>query len=158
MDQPDSAAARLALQDVVARRRQVAEEIRVPAAYWWGVALGWVALGVLTDTASAVVASVATLVFGAVHASVAPRVLNGRHGSSQLSVRADVVGRRMAALLLGCLVLLAGATIALAIAAQADGARHPVTIASVVVAVTILGGGPLLVGRVRRRAVLAGGG
>jgi hypothetical protein len=156
MDQPDAAAARLALQDVADRRRQIAEEIRVPVAYWWGVALGWVAIGLITDTGNAVVSSVATLVFGAVHASVAPRVLDGRHGSRRLSVRADVAGRRLAAILLGCLVLLGVVTVALALAAQADGARHPVTIASVVVAVTILGGGPLLVSRIRRRAVLGG--
>jgi hypothetical protein len=153
MDQIDPNAAREALADVEGRRRQVAGEIGVPAAYWWGVALGWVALGVIADAGNAVLTTVAMFVFGAVHASVAPRVLDGRHGSRDLSVRREVAGHRIAGILLGCLVLLGGLTVALSLAATADGADHPTTIASVVVALAILGGGPQLVGVLRRRAV-----
>lgn len=61
----------------------------MPRWYWWGLAIGWVALGVLTDLEHPWLTAVATLVFGAVHASVAPRVLSGRHRSQQLSVRAS---------------------------------------------------------------------
>lgn len=72
--------------------------------------------------------------FGAVHSSVAQRVLSGRHRSPQLSVRADVVDRRLPVLVLGYLVVLGLVTIVLAVLIDADGAGHPVTIASVVVA------------------------
>jgi uncharacterized membrane protein len=51
---------------------------------------------------------------------------------------------------------LAIVTIAGALAASADGARHPVTIASVFVAVIIVLGGPQLLAWVRRRAAQAG--
>jgi hypothetical protein len=47
---------------------------------------------------------------------------------------------------------LALVTIAGALAASADGARHPVTIASCFVAVIIVFGGPQLLAWVRRRA------
>jgi len=144
--------AQLALHNVEERRRQVADEVRVPAAYWWGVALGWIAVGVVSDTGNTVTVLAATLAFGAVHAAVAPRLLSGRHGSKRLSVRADVAGRHMSTVLLAWLVVLAGATVALALAADADGARHPATIASVVVAVALLCGGPRLVAQLRRRA------
>ena len=145
--------ARQALDDIARRRRQVADEIAVPAAYWWAVAAGWIVLGLITDTGNAVAGLVATLVFGAVHAAVAPRLLTGRHGSHQLSVSADVAGRRLAIQLLAGLVAMAAVTVMVALAADAVGAEHPATIASVVVAAIILVGGPRLVSTARRRAV-----
>ena len=157
MHEIDPAAAQLALHDVDERRRQIADEVRVPAAYWWGVAGGWIVLGVVSDTGNAVASLVATFVFGAVHSAVAPRLLSGRHGSNRLSVRAEVAGRHMAAVLLACLVGLAGVTVVLALLANADGARHPATMASVVVAVAILCGGPGLVAALRRRSMRTAG-
>jgi hypothetical protein len=44
-------------------------------------------------------------------------------------------------------------TVGAALAASADGARHPVTMASVLVAVIILLGGPRLLAGIRRRAL-----
>ncbi len=144
--------ARSALANVETRRRQIVAEIDIPRWYWWGVALGWVALGVITDFGIAWLTLVATFTFGAVHSSVAQRVLSGRHGSRQLSVRADVVDRRLPLLVFGGLIALAAVTIALAVLAHTVGAAHPVTMASIVVAVAVLLGGPTLVAVVRRRA------
>ena len=87
------------------------------------------------------------------HSAVAPRVINGRHRSNQLSVNADLVDRHLPALVLGGLIILAGVTVAGAVAISADGAQHPVTITSIFVAVIIVLGGPRLLATVRRRAV-----
>jgi hypothetical protein len=144
--------ARLALSSIEHRRRQVIAEIDMPRWYWWGVAVGWVALGVVTDLDHPWVTAGATLVFGAVHSTVAQHVLSGRHRSQRLSVRADLVSRHIPALVLGYLVVLAAVTVILALLARADGARHPVTMASVVVAVAVVCGGPTLMAAVRRRA------
>lgn len=144
--------ARAALDTVQRGRRRVIDEIDLPRWYWWGLALGWIALGYVTDLDHPWVTSAATLAFGAVHASVAPRVIDGRHGSDRLSVRRDVVDRRLPRLVIGGLLALAAVTVGAALLAQADGARHPVAIASVVVAVAIVLGGPQLVATVRRRA------
>lgn len=48
-------------------------------------------------------------------------------------------------------------SVATALALDADGARHPATASSVLVAVAIVLGGPLLLATVRRRAVRNGG-
>ena len=53
---------------------------------------------------------------------------------------------------LGFLVLLTAVTICAAVLLSADGARHPVTVASIIVAVAVLCGGPSLMAAVRRRA------
>lgn len=145
--------AQLALGAIEQRRREVIAEIDMPRWYWWGVALGWVALGLVTDLGVAWLTAAATLLFGAVHASVSQRVLSGRHRSPQLSVRADVVSRHVPAVMIAFLLGLAGLTVALAVAADADGARHPVTMASIVVAVAVLCGGPRLMVAVRRHTV-----
>ncbi|EFC86511.1 hypothetical protein [Parafrankia sp. EUN1f] len=148
--------ARAALVAVEQGRRSVVERIAVPAWYWWFVAAGWVALGAVADLGPAWATTVATVAFGALHSSVAPRVVHGRRGSAALSVRADVVGRPVAAAVLGGLVLLAGVTVAAAFALSADGCGHPATWAGVFVAVIVLLGGPMLLSRVRRAAQVAG--
>ena len=144
--------ARAALDAIDRGRRQVIDEIDLPAWYWWGLALGWIGLGVITDLNHPWVTAAATLAFGVLHSSVAPRVASGRHRTPHLSVRADVAGARTARLVIGSVVGLGVVTVAAALIASADGARHPVTMASVLVAVIILLGGPRLLGAVRRRA------
>jgi hypothetical protein len=148
--------AELALEAIELRRHQIIDQIDMPVWYWWGLAAGWVGLGVLADLDRPWLSLAATILFGALHASVAGRVLHGRRGSNRLSVRTELVGRRLPALVIGSLVVLVMGTIALALAADADGAEHPATMASIVVAVAVVGGGPALMAAVRRRAARGG--
>lgn len=145
--------ARSALAAVELGRRRVIEQVDLPQWYWAGLAVGWVVLGLIADAGHPVVSGIATLAFGAAHAAVAPRVLDGRHATQRLRVRAGTVTRRLPLLVIGFLVALTALTVAGAVAVQADGADHPVTITSVAVALTILFGGPQLLAGVRRRAV-----
>ena len=142
--------ARQALRAVDKERRRVIAEIDVPAWYWWGLALAWVGLGVVTELGNPWVTGAGTLVFGAVHAAVAQHVLSGRHKSSLLSVRASVVGRRVPLILFGCLIALAAASVGVGFAVDADGAEHASTIAACFAAVVILCGGPTLMAAIRR--------
>ena len=54
--------------------------------------------------------------------------------------------------MIGFLLAMVVVTVGLALLADADGADHPATIASVVVAVAVICGGPNLMAAVRRRA------
>ncbi len=136
--------ARVALHAIEQRRKQVIAEIDVPPWYWCAMAAGWVVLGVVSDNASFWAYIAATLVFGAAHASVAPRVLTGRRASSRVSVRGELADRRIPLVIIGLLVAMVAVTVALALLLHADGARHPATWASVVVAALLLVGGPAL--------------
>lgn len=151
-DKVTEADARLALSSIDHRRRQVIAEIDVPSWYWIGLAAGWIVLGVLADYGPAWLTIAATVAFGAVHAAVAPRILSGRHASMDVSVHSDLVSRRLPLLVIGFLVLMTAVTVALALIANADGARHAAILASVVVAILVLLGGPRLMDAVRRRA------
>ena len=144
--------ARAALDSVERGRRQVIDQIDLPYWYWFGLALGWIALGFITDLKHPWLTTAGTLLFGAVHSTVAPRVVDGRHRSRQLSVSRELAGRQTARIVLGGIVACALLTIGGAVAVGADGAHHPVTITSVFVAVIIVLGGPQLLAAVRRRA------
>ena len=145
--------ARAALHTIERSRLRVIDEVAVPWWYWWGLALGWIALGVIADVGPNWLSTIATIVFGAAHAAVAPRVISGRHASRHLSVRAALAPPHIARIVIGALVALGALTVGLALLAQADGADHPVTIASVLVALIIVLGGPLLLSTARQRAV-----
>ncbi len=144
--------ARLALSSIEQRRQQVIAEINVPAWYWFVLAAGWVALGILADYGPGWATIAGTLLFGAAHAAIAPRVLSGRRGSPQLSIDRELVSRRIPLLVIGFLMVMTAATVGFALLFNADGARHPAALAGVVVAIVVLAGGPALMGWVRRRA------
>jgi hypothetical protein len=146
------AEARLALHQVKEGQRRVIDQIGMPAWYWWGLAACWILLGVLNDVANAWVVAVATVTFGAVHSAISQRLLAGRRRTSGVKVRADVAGRHTALVVFGFLIALAGVTVAAGFAAYADGAEHPGTIASVLVAALILLGGPRVMAEIRARA------
>jgi hypothetical protein len=146
----DEAAA--ALSAVERERLRVAEEIGLPAWYWRGFALGWILVGIAADLGSVWVSAAATLLFGATHAAVVPRVASGRHRSDMLSVRADLAGSRTAKVVLLFVATLGLVTVAVALAVSADGARDPSIIASVFVATLLLLGGPRLLAATRRPA------
>jgi hypothetical protein len=146
------AEARLALDQVEQGRQRVIDQIGMPRWYWWGLAACWIVLGVLNDVANAWVVAVATVAFGAVHSAVSQWLLAGRRRTSGVKVRAEVAGRRTPVIVFGFLIALAGVTVVAGFAAYADGAEHPGTIASVLVAVTILLGGPRVMAAIRARA------
>lgn len=148
----DESEAQLALGAVEHRRQQVVAEIGVPAWYWGFLALGWAGLGALADFGPSWATTAATVLFGAVHATIAPRVISGRRGSSQLSIRSELVSREIPAVIIGFLILMTGATVGIALLLHADGARHPATFAGAMVGLLVLAGGPTLVSSFRRRA------
>jgi Ca2+/H+ antiporter len=148
----DETEAQFALNSIEQGRQQVIAEINVPRWYWFALSGGWVALGVVADYAPPWAYIAATVVFGVAHASIAPQVLSGRRASPQLSIRGDLVGRHVPILIVLLLVVMTAVTVVMALLLHADGALHPATWASVVVAALLLVGGPALMATVRRRA------
>ena len=93
------------------------------------------------------------------HSTVALRVLSGpRHRTGRLSVRAEVVSRQVPVLVIGYLVLLVGCHHPHCVGYWQTWTGRVIlsTIASVIVAVAVLGGGPRLMAAVRRRSVERG--
>src|SRR5262245_34624033 len=105
-----------ALDDIELRRGQIIAELDVAAWYWWVLALGWVGLGLITVVGNPWLSLGATVAFGAVHAAVAGRAMDGRHRSRRLSVRADLVPH-VRSIIVGFLVVLVALTVCLALVA-----------------------------------------
>jgi hypothetical protein len=72
-------------------------------------------------------------------------------------VRANLVSPHIPILVVGFLLLLVGVTVPIAVLVDADGADHPATIASVIVALAVLGGGPRLIAAMRLRSEQSAG-
>jgi hypothetical protein len=144
--------ARAALTAVEHSRQQVIAEINMPRWYWLGLAAGWIGMGVITDLGPKWLAMAVVPVFGAVHAAFGHTVLSGRRRSGRLSVRAEVAGTHVRALVIGYLLALVLVTSAAGLLIEADGAGHPATIAGAIAAVAVACGGPELMAAVRWRA------
>jgi hypothetical protein len=143
--------AREALATASRARKRVVDEIGLPTAYWWGMGAGWILLGVVAQFGTAWLTTLVTIAFGAGHAAVASRLLDGRRRTNALSVRAEVAGHRTALLVIGLLAALVALTVGLALADHADGAAHPAFAASLIPAVIVVLGGPRFVAWGQRR-------
>ncbi|MET8797637.1 hypothetical protein ABZV91_14510 [Nocardia sp. NPDC004568] len=145
---PDQA--RAALDTVEQARRRVAQEVGLPRGYWWAMAAGWITLCVIGDLGPQWLVVAATLIFGAGHAVIASRLLNGRRRTEQVRVSAAVAGRRTPFVVVGMLFALVALTLGVAMVLNADGDHHPGIGAGVLVAAIIGFGGPEIL-RVLRR-------
>ena len=96
--------ARVALAAIEREQRRVVEEIDLRRWYWWGLALGWIGLGYLTDRQTRVAHSRRYAPLRAVHTAVASRVLGGRRRTNSLSVRRDIAGARTPTLVIAGLL------------------------------------------------------
>ncbi|MFW0795386.1 hypothetical protein AAFP30_16365 [Gordonia sp. CPCC 205515] len=145
---PDQA--RDALSQVDQARRQVSAEVGLPRAYWWAMAAGWIALGVIGALAPAWVTTLATLAFGAGHSTVAARLLDGRRPNRRLQVSRATADRRVPFIVIGILLVAVALTVGLALALDAAGAALPGIWSSVVVAAILGLGGPHVFAAIRR--------
>lgn len=131
-----------ALDVVASARRRVQDDLGLPRAYWWVMGLGWIGLGVITFYAAPWITTLATICFGAVHASAASRWFDGRHRTGRVSVARSVGGGRVAWTIVGVLIGAIAVTILLALGLDADGSQHAVIWSSVVVGAGLAVGGP----------------
>ncbi len=137
--------------DVVGRARaDVSHEVGLPRWYWWAMAAGWVVLGIIGAFGPAWLTTVATIAFGAGHAAVASRILDGRRRTRGLQVSRAVADRRVPIAVILMLLALVALTVVAALVLDADGARHPELWSAVLVAAVIGFGGPEMLKTMRR--------
>lgn len=145
---PEQARDALAIADNA--QRGVAAEVGMPRAYWWGLAAGWLALGTIGEFAPPWVTTIATVAFGAGHATVASRFLDGRRRTSRLQVSSSVAGPRTPLVVIGMLLALVALTIGISVGLDADGADHAALWGGLFVAAVVGLGGPEILAVLRR--------
>lgn len=146
--EPQDAADALATVDRA--EQQVAREIGLPRIYWWGMAAGWLGLGVLGDLGPAWLLTTATVLFGAAHSTLASWLLDGRSRTSGVRVSSVVAGRWVPVVVVGMLLGFVALTIGLALLLDADHAGHPQIWTAAMVAAVIGFGGPEILAWLRR--------
>jgi hypothetical protein len=142
--------ARLALDSIEHRRRQVLAEVNVPPWYWVLLAGGWVGLGALAQFAPTWASVAGMVAFGAGHGAASPYLLSGRRPSARVRIRGGLAGQRLPLVVIGFLVVMSLATVVVALILNADGTRHPAVVAAAGVGAVVLFGGPALVSGLRR--------
>jgi small-conductance mechanosensitive channel len=141
----DEAAAGLASID--ATQERLIDRVAVPAWYWWLVAVLMVGLGALVDLGRPVAVAVGALAFAvAVGGATMWVILSG--GRAQVS--RQLLGGEGAAWIVAFVGLVVVVSLAIGFTLRALGFPYPASLATVVGAAGVAGGGPLLMGRLRR--------
>ncbi|HEY9311324.1 hypothetical protein [Williamsia sp.] len=142
--------AREALESAERARRQMSDEVGLPAAYWWGLAGGWLALGAIAEFCPWWLSVAATILFGAGHAIVASRLLSGSRRTSVVQVSREVTGTKNALVVIGILLMLVALTISFALILDAQDVGLPALWSALIVAVLTGVGGPEILANVRK--------
>lgn len=145
---PDEAAQ--ALAEIRQRQQQVIDLAMLPTWYWWVLAALTVALSATVDLARQhpAVISLATVAFALGVVAATGQAIVGAWRRAQW--RNELLGGRGALAIVGFVSLVVGTTLAIAFALQAMGVRAAATLASLLGAVVMIAGGPVLT-RVLRR-------
>lgn len=142
--------ARSALDAARRAQQTVADEVGLPRRYWWGMAAGWVVLGLLADFTPSWVTTVATIAFSFGHAILAPRLLDGRHRTSTVQPSRASTSRKIPLIVIAILLVMVALTIATGFALDADGATHSASWAALIVGAVVGFGGPEIFAAARR--------
>lgn len=136
-----------ALAEIGRRQEGVIDRVNVPAWYWWFVGLGMIPVGVAADTKNARWIVATALVYG-----LAVLVMNLRYTLGEAAgarVSRQLLGPAGAVAIVAFVWVVVGLSLGAAFGLQALGYGHPGAAGTVVGAVLVIGGGPLLSKRLR---------
>lgn len=142
---PDGAAS--SLDRIAATHERLIDRVAVPAWYWWTVAALTVGLGLVVDRGTPLAVGIGAPVFAVAVAGVTAWVILG---GGRAQVGRDLLGDTGAIRIVGFVGLVVGASLAVGFALRAAGVPYPATIATVVAAIGLAAGGPLLMRSLRR--------
>jgi hypothetical protein len=139
------------LREISRRQQQVIETVLVPDWYWWTVGALVVALGAVVDTRQRglIIAGVLAFVVCCVPLSLFVAI-----AARRAQVYSGLLGERGPVVIVFFDALVIGAGLAVAFALQAAGVSHPALLGTLVSALTMVVGGPLVM-RALRRIMLA---
>jgi hypothetical protein len=147
-EQMSSSEAAQALADIRQHEAQVIDVAIVPAWYWWVVAVLMVGLAAVVDSHHRVAIGISAVAFALIVAIVTIAMILGLvHGAQ---VNSQLLGSSGAVSIVGFIWVVLGATLGTAFGLRAAAVGHPATIATLVGAVGLVVGGPLLMRRLRR--------
>jgi hypothetical protein len=136
-----------ALDEIDQRKEQVIERTLIPQWFWWAIAGLVVGLTAAVESREPLVIGIGAVVFAVGVVTVTSCVVIGTLRHAQL--RRDLLGPAGALSIVGFVVAANAVTLLAAFVLQATGMRYPATLATLLGAVVIVAGGPVLMRRLR---------
>jgi hypothetical protein len=141
----DDAESRLA--DIRAAQERLIGRVTIPAWYWWAVAVSTVILGLVVDRGGRVEVAIAAVVFALAVAAATGWVILG---GGRVQVGRRMLGGDGAVRIVGFVGGVVGVSLVVGFSLRAAGFAYPATLATLVAAAGVVGGGPLLMRGLRR--------
>jgi uncharacterized membrane protein len=139
------------LAEIEKRQAGVIDAVLVPRWYWWVVGLLLVPIGLAADSHQRTATAVVAVVMALVIAGVSVWMISGAYPGAR--VHPATLGGAGALYIVGFVWVVVGVSLVVAFGLQAAGVAYPATIGTALAAVMLIGGGPVLMSRLRRGMV-----
>ncbi|MEP6753482.1 MAG: hypothetical protein ABI959_12110 [Candidatus Dormiibacterota bacterium] len=143
--------AALELAEIERRQTGVIDAVLIPRWYWWAVGLLVVPIGVTVDSHQRIATAVVAVLMALVIAGLSVWMVSGSYPGAR--IQPATLGSAGALYIVGFVWLVVGVSLVVAFGLQAAGVAYPATIGTVLAAVMLIVGGPMLMTRLRRTMV-----
>jgi hypothetical protein len=139
------------LEEIDRRQARVIDAVLVPRWYWWLVGLLLVPIGVAVDSHQRTATAVVAILMALIIAGLTVWMISGAF--TRVRVHPATLGAPGSLFIVGFVWLVVGVSLVVAFGLQAAGVAYPATIGTVLAAVMLIVGGPILMSRLRRSMV-----
>ena len=139
------------LAEIDKRQVGVINAVLVPRWYWWAVGLLIVPIGIAADSHQRTATAVIAVLIALVIAGLSVWMISGAYPGARIN--SATLGGAGAIYIVGFVWLVVGVSLVVAFGLQAAGIAYPGTIGTVLAAVMLIVGGPILMSRLRRSMV-----
>jgi hypothetical protein len=139
------------LAEIQGQQAGVIDAVLVPGWYWWAVGLLIVPIGVAADSHQRAATALIAVVMALIIAALSVWMVSGAYPGAR--VHPSTLGSAGALYIVGFVWLVVGVSLVVAFGLQAARVGYPATIGTVLAAVMLIAGGPILMSRLRRSMV-----
>lgn len=139
------------LAEIEKRQAGVIDAVLVPRWYWWVVGLLLLPIGLAADSHQRTATAVVAVLMALVIAGISVWMISGAYPGAR--VHPATLGGAGALYIVGFVWVVVGASLVVAFGLQAAGVAYPATIGTALAALMLIGGGPVLMSRLRRSMV-----
>jgi hypothetical protein len=139
------------LAEINRRQAGVIEAVLVPRWYWWAVGLLLIPLGVAADLHDRRAAPIVVIAVAVTIAALTLWMITGAYRGAR--IHSSTLGSGGSLYIVGFVWLVVGTTLLFAFGLQFERMPYPGTLGTVLAAVMLIVGGPMLMARLRRSMV-----
>jgi hypothetical protein len=147
-DRLESSDAASELAEIERRQAGVIETVLIPRWFWWVVGLLLIPIGVAADSHERTATAVTAITIALVVAALSIWMITGRYRGAR--IHPATLGSAGSLYLVGFVWLVVGVSLLVAFGLRAVGVSLPATIGTVLAAVLLIVGGPMLMSRLRK--------